>query len=469
MRCGRGPVDSKRAKRGGAFKLLKNLPLSPKEAEALNMSQMEAYFQLPIEEQRRREKAMDEDESHSLAHHWAAWERPDQRPPTGEWSVWLTMAGRGFGKTRMGAEWVRARAMEKADRRIAIIGATASDVRAVMVEGGSGLLSIAPEGEYPTYEPSLKRLIWPNGSIAELYSAAEPDGLRGGEHHFAWADEIGKWTDGVKAWDNMIFALRAGISPQVVATTTPRAVPLIQRLVREDGVVRTGGQTSANARNLAAPYLRSITKLYSGTRLGRQELDGELIESIEGALWQRRWIEAGRVAVAPPLVRVVVGVDPPASADGDACGIVAVGLGADNRYYVLGDHSVSGCSPAGWAAAVAEAVATWGADKVVAEANNGGDMVIATLQGADFAMPVRKVHASHGKVTRAEPVSLLYESGRVSHVGAMRALEDELCGFVVGGGYEGPGRSPDRADACVWAVTELTRGKGRGEPRVRGL
>jgi phage terminase large subunit-like protein len=454
--------------RGDGFKLLKNLPHSDAEAEARNLSQMENYLLLPQPEQQKREKAMHEDEGHSLAHHWAAWERPDQRPPLGDWSVWLAMAGRGFGKTRMGAEWVRARATEKPGRRIAIIGATSSDVRSIMVEGGSGLLSIAPEGEYPEYEPSLKRLTWPNGSIAELYSAAEPEGLRGGEHHYAWADEIGKWTEGVKAWDNMILALRAGIDPKVVATTTPRAVPLIHRLVREDGVAQTGGRTSANARNLAAPYLRSIKALYGGTRLGRQELDGELIEMIEGALWRREWIERGRVALAPDLVRVVIGVDPPATAGGDACGIVAVGLGADGLAYVLGDETVSGMSPAGWARAVAVAAERWEADKVVAEANMGGDMVVSTLHAADINLPVKTVHASRGKAARAEPIAAHYERGRACHVGAFPALEDQLCGYVTGG-YDGPGRSPDRGDACVWAIGEVLAEKGGGGPRVTGL
>jgi phage terminase large subunit-like protein len=450
------------------MKLLRDLPLSVAKADASNMSQIENFLKLPEKEQKKRLNAVKEDEGHLLAHHWAAWERPDQRPPLGDWSVWLAMAGRGFGKTRMGAEWVRARATEKPGRRIAIIGATSSDVRSIMVEGGSGLLSIAPHGEYPNYEPSLRRLTWPNGSIAELYSAAEPEGLRGGEHHFAWADEIGKWTEGVKAWDNMILALRAGISPKVVATTTPRAVPLIHRLVREAGVAKTGGRTSANKRNLAAPYLRSIEALYGGTRLGRQELDGELIEIIEGALWRREWIERGRVAVAPDLVRVVIGVDPPATAGGDACGIVAVGLGADGLAYVLADETVSGLSPAGWARAVAAAAERWEADKVVAEANMGGDMVVSTLHAADINLAVKKVHASRGKAARAEPIAAHYERGRACHVGAFPALEDQLCGYVTGG-YDGPGRSPDRGDACVWAIGEVLADKAGGGPRVTGL
>jgi phage terminase large subunit-like protein len=468
MKCGSGPVARKQAVRGDVFKLLKDLPLSDADAEARNMSRMENYFKLPLKEQHRREKALADPDCHSVAYHWSLWERPDQRPPTGDWAVWLAMAGRGFGKTRMGAEWVRARAMEKPDRRIAIIGATSSDVRSIMVEGGSGLLSIAPEWDYPDYEPSLRRLRWPNGSIAELYSAAEPEGLRGGEHHYAWADEIGKWSDGVKAWDNMILALRAGTDPKVVATTTPRAVPLLQRLVREQGVARTGGKTSANARNLAKPYLRSIEALYGGTRLGRQELDGELIEVIEGALWRREWIERGRVAVAPDLVRVVIGVDPPATAGGDECGIVAVGLGADGLAYVLGDHSVAGLSPAGWARAVAAAAERWGADRVIAEANMGGDMVVSTLHAADINLPVRKVSATRGKAVRAEPIAAHYERGRVRHVGAFPALEDQLCGYVTGG-YDGPGRSPDRGDACVWAVGEVLGGSAGSGPRVRGL
>jgi phage terminase large subunit-like protein len=380
--------------------------------------------------------------------------------------VWLVMAGRGFGKTRMGAEWVRARAETDGRVRIALVGATRDEVRRVMVEGESGLLEIAPPGRRPVWEPSLGRLRWPRGAEAYVYSAAEPEGLRGPQHHFAWADEIAKWPAGVAAWDNLTMTMRLGRRPRVVATTTPRPVALVRRLVGEAGVTVTRGRTHDNRAHLSAEFLSAMQASYAGTRLGRQELDGELIEEVAGALWSRAVIEACRVEAAPSLRRVVVGVDPPASAGGDACGIVAVGLGADGAGYVLEDASVGGCSPEGWAFAVAACAARHGADRVVAEANQGGDMVASVLRAADAGLPVRLVHASRGKATRAEPVAALYEGGRVRHVRGFAELEDELCGFVAGGRYEGPGRSPDRADACVWALTALML-EGRGEARVR--
>jgi phage terminase large subunit-like protein len=228
-----------------------------------------------------------------LEHDWPFWERPDQRAPEGDWHIWLAMAGRGFGKTRMGAEWVRAKAEAKGDLRIALVGATLSEVRAVMVEGESGILRVSPNP--PNYEPSLKQITWPNGTIAQLYSAAEPDSLRGGGHDFAWADEMGKWDKGEAAWDNLMFTLRRGKMPRAMVTTTPRSMPLLRRLLREKGVVRTGGSSFANRRNLASRYFDSVIARYQGTRLGRQELDGELIDDIEGAIWDRAWIEDARV------------------------------------------------------------------------------------------------------------------------------------------------------------------------------
>jgi phage terminase large subunit-like protein len=396
---------------------------------------------------------------------WSYWARPNQRAPDHAWRTWLVMAGRGFGKTRMGAEWVRAQAEANGHFRIALVGATLTEVRNIMVEGQSGLLAIAPLHTRPVYEASLRRLTWNNGAIATLYSAGEPESLRGPEHHIAWCDEVAKWERAEMTWTNLAMTLRLNDQPQVMATTTPRPVPLIRRLVAEPGVAITRGRTRDNRVNLSANWLSAMQSIYGQTRLGRQELDGELIEDVEGALWSRATIEACRVASAPQLRRVVIGVDPPASVGGDACGIVAVGLGVDGNAYVLGDHSVSGRSPEGWARAVAEAAARWKADRVVAESNNGGNMVESTLRGAAVHMPVKRVHATHGKVTRAEPVAVLYQSGRAFHVGAFPALEDELCGLIAGGGYEGPGKSPDRADACVWAYNELMLGEP--ERRVR--
>jgi phage terminase large subunit-like protein len=399
---------------------------------------------------------------------WHFWRRDAQKPPETDWRVWLVMAGRGFGKTRMGAEWVNEIAWANPGARIALIGATLVEARQVMVEGESGLLSLSG-GSLLNWEPSLRRLAWPNRSIATLYSAAEPESLRGPQHHFAWADEIAKWPCGIAAWDNLKLGLRIGERPQVLATTTPRPVPLIKRLVAEKGVAITTGRTADNAANLAPDFIADVAALYGGTRWGRQELDGELIADVDGALWSRDLIEACRVSAVPEMKRIVIGVDPPASAVGDACGIIVVGLGVDGRAYVLADHSVTRPSPERWARAVASAAEAWGADRVIAEANQGGDMVVSTLRAADVMMPVRKVHASRGKVARAEPVLALYEAGKAVHAGAFPELEDELCGMISGGGYEGPGRSPDRADACVWAMTELMLGARAVVPRVRGL
>lgn len=396
---------------------------------------------------------------------WPFWQRRDQCPPINDWRVWLVMAGRGYGKTRMGAEWVRLLAIDCPGARFALIGATIGEARSVMVEGESGLLALCRK-EQVNWEPSLRKLSWPNGSVATLYSAAEPESLRGPQHDFAWADEIAKWPHGIAAWDNLMLGLRLGDSPRVMATTTPRPVPLVRRLVTEAGVERTSGSTTQNAMNLPREFIDGVTGLYSGTRLGRQELDGELIEDIAGALWNRDLLEARRVQSAPEMKRIVIGVDPPISAHGDACGIVAVGLGVDGKAYVLADHSVHGASPEGWARAVAASVEAWHADRVVAEDNQGGNMVESTLRAAALTMPVKRVHASRGKSARAEPVAALYEAGRASHVGAFPELEDQMCGLVTGGGYEGPGKSPDRADALVWALTELMLGKIRPAPRV---
>ncbi len=403
---------------------------------------------------------------------WANWVREDQRVPLGDWTIWLLLAGRGFGKTRVGAEWVRAVARGHPGARIALVAETPAEARSVMVEGVSGLLNIGAPGERPDFESSLKRLMWPNGSVATLYGASDADSLRGPEHDFAWCDEVGKWPDAVAAWDNLMLTLRRGRRPQAVATTTPRGGPLLRRLIEEKGVVVTRGRTQANQLNVDHEWVAATARLYGGTRLGRQELDGELLEDAEGALWTRALIEACRVAadsVGEPG-RVVVGVDPPAGggAGSDACGIVVCGTLRDGRLAVLEDASVTGLSPAGWAHAVGAAAERWAADCVVAERNQGGAMVAEVLLQANPALPVKLVWASRGKGARAEPVALRYERGEVVHAGVFPALEDELCGLVMGGGYSGPGRSPDRADACVWALTALGEGQRVGDGvRVR--
>ncbi len=421
-----------------------------------------------------RLRRLKESSKRELRWHWRLWAAPAQLPPENDWSCWLIMAGRGFGKTRAGAEWVREVADHDPNARIALIGATLSEVRAVMIEGESGLLAICPRGRRPRFEPSLRRLTWPNGAQAAIYSAGEPESLRGPQHSHAWCDEIGKWDDGTgnasRSWDNLQFGMRLGEAPRILATTTPRAVPLIQRLVAgaETGSTAiTRGKTDDNAENLAERFLRDIRRTYNKTLLGRQELDGELIADLPGALWTRALLEGCREpGPSSPAARIVVGVDPPASSGGDACGIVVCALGEDGIGRVLADCSVSKPSPERWARAVAKAAEAWNADRVVAEANQGGEMVASVLRAADITLPLKLVHASRGKVARAEPVAALYEGGRVRHAGTFPKLEDELCGLIAGGAYQGPGRSPDRADALVWALSELMLGR-RGVPRVR--
>lgn len=408
-----------------------------------------------------------------LRHHWELWARPEQLPPMGDWRIWLVMAGRGFGKTRLGAEWVRRVAAGHPDARIALIGASLGEARAVMVEGESGIMACCPPRRRPRFEPSLRRLVWPNGAQATLYSAAEPESLRGPQHSHAWCDEIAKWDNSAQraeqSWNNLLLGLRLGEMPQALATTTPRAVPLLMQLLGQEDVTITRGRTEDNLSNLPARFLKDMRRTFGRSALARQELDGELLTDIEGALWTRAMIEAARedAASAAP-VRTVVGVDPPASAAGDACGIIVAQLGEDGVARVLADATVQRASPEKWARAVAEAAGKWRADRVVAEANQGGAMVESVLRAACIALPIRLVHASQGKAARAEPVAALYETGRVRHVGAFPALEDELCGLVAGGAYQGPGRSPDRADAAVWALSELMLST-RAPPRVLDL
>ncbi|MET0372611.1 MAG: terminase family protein [Sphingobium sp.] len=417
---------------------------------------------------------LDREAAERVERDWCWRGRPEQLPPPGDWDIWLMMAGRGFGKTRAGAEWVRAIAESDPAARIALVGATLGEARSIMVEGQSGILAISPPWCRPAFSPSLRKLLWPGGARATLYGAAEPEALRGPQFSHGWADEIAKWPQAQATWDNLMMGMRMGRQPRVLATTTPRPVPLVRMLMTRAGgmargdVVVTRGRTVDNRTNLAPGFVRAMLRGYGGTRLGRQELDGELIEEIEGALWSRDLIERCRVSVVPELTRVVVAVDPPASAHGDACGIVVAGTGRDGRAYVLADASVAGMRPEGWARAVAGVAAAYNVDRVVAEANNGGEMVDAVLRAARAALPVKLVHASRGKVARAEPVAALYEAGRVAHGGAFPDLEDQMCGMVTGGAYMGPGRSPDRADALVWALSELMLARA-GEARVSGM
>jgi phage terminase large subunit-like protein len=426
-----------------------------------------------------------------LLRDWAFTARPEQLPPPGDWRVWLIMAGRGFGKTRAGAEWVNALARAHPDARIALVGASHDDVRQVMVEGESGILASAAPRHRPVWHPALRRLVWPGGAIAAGYSAAEPEGLRGPQFHFAWADEVARWeahglpagaearSRGAAAWDNLAMALRLGAHPRVLATTTPRALPIVRRLLALPDVTVTRGSTLDNAAHLAPGFIAAMHAAYGDTLLARQEIGGELIEDVPGALWTRGGIEGARIAeeALPPaaLARVVIGVDPPAGRDGDACGIIVCGAlavplivaGREAAFAVLADASVERAGPEQWARAVADAARHWRADRIVAEANNGGEMVRSVLLAEDAALPVSLVHASRGKAARAEPVAHAHARGRLLHRGAFPALEDQLCGLLAGGAYCGPGRSPDRADAYVWAMSELLN--TRAQPGVRRL
>lgn len=388
---------------------------------------------------------------------WQTERREAQTPPPGNWRTWLVMAGRGFGKTRTGAEWIREEVMAGRMRRVALVGATSADVREVMVEGPSGMLAVCDRVGFPVrYEPSRRQLTFANGAIAKTYSAEEPDRLRGPEHDGAWSDEIAAWKL-LDAWDNLQFGLRIGANPRQIASTTPRPVKLVRDLLdlQADGtVVLTGGSTYENRDNLAPAFFAQIVRKYEGTRVGRQELLAELLTDIPGAIWNHAIIEASRVAVIPRFLRRIgIGVDPNASDREDASetGIIVAALGADGDAYVLEDRSLHG-SPARWAGAVVAGYDLWQADRVVAEINNGGTMVAHTLRTVRPSLPITVVHASRGKLTRAEPVAALYEQGRVHHVGSFPLLEDQMVS------YDGSGDSPDRLDAAVWILTDLMIG-----------
>ncbi|WP_110350644.1 terminase family protein [Methylobacterium sp. B4] len=406
---------------------------------------------------------------------WLHRAREDQLPPPEPWTTWAVIGGRGSGKTRTGAEWVRGLAIgdpvfsSEPVGRIALVGETFADVRDVMIDGPSGLLSLPRlGGARPVWQSSRRRVVFENGAVALAFSAEEPDSLRGPQFGAAWSDEVAKWRKAETAYDMIQFGLRLGDRPRGLVTTTPRPVPLIRRLLADPRTVVTRSRTADNADNLAPRFLEEVVGRYAGTRLGRQELDGELIEDRADALWTRDIIERARVAAAPALQRIVVAVDPPASsrAGADACGIVAAGLVADGTAYVLADATLERASPAAWAQAALALYHRLDADALVAEVNQGGEMVVAVLAEADPSVPVVSVRATRGKMLRAEPVSLLYARDRVRHAGVFPALEDEMCAFGPGG-LPGGG-SPDRLDALVWALTHLLLSPTT-EPRIRRL
>lgn len=354
--------------------------------------------------------------------------------------------------------------------RIALVGPSLNDVRQIMVEGPSGLLAIHADSDVrPQFEPSRRQVTWPGLAVAQMFSAEEPDGLRGYQFHASWCDELARWRHPRTTWDMLQFGMRLGRHPQTVVTTTPRPMPLLKALMADPATLVTTARTADNARFLAAGFLDHVTARYGGTRLGRQELDAEIIEDVAGALFSRHLIEAGRVSAAPDLVRIVVAVDPPVSRGlaSAACGIVCAGLGADGRGYVLDDLTIEGASPMVWASRAVGLYHARSADRLVAEVNQGGDLVATLIGEVDDTVAFRGVHARHGKRLRAEPVAALYEQGRVSHVGALPELEDEMCSYVgLGNGAEA---SPDRLDALVWALTDLLLSRPRAAPRIRQL
>ncbi|MEK4035629.1 terminase family protein [Methylocystis sp. IM3] len=416
----------------------------------------------------------------ALLRDWEFVARKDQWPPDlapdgDPWRVWLILGGRGAGKTRAGAEWVKALALGRAQfavrpaARIALIGETAADVRDVMIEGVSGLLAVHDKRDRPRWESSRRRLLWDTGAVAQAFSAEDPESLRGPQFHAAWCDELAKWRYARETWDMLQFGLRLGDWPRQLVTTTPRPTPILKELLAHPKTAVTRALTRENAANLAPSFLESVVAQYAGTRLGRQELDGEIIEERRDALWTRDMMEATRVAAAPALSRIVVAVDPPASSGkrADNCGIVAAGEDAAGLVYVLGDQTLAAARPAQWAQAAIALYHRLSADALIAEVNQGGEMVRAVLNEADPAAPVTMVRATRGKYLRAAPVAQLYEQGRVRHVGAFPALEDEMCDFGLDG--LSSGRSPDRLDALVWAVSALALTPKAPEPRMRRM
>jgi len=409
------------------------------------------------------------------------WALPHQLAPRGDWKTWVIMGGRGAGKTRAGAEWVRSEvegagpADPGRSKRVALLGETIDQVREVMVLGESGIIACSPQDRRPVWHAGRAQLHWPNGAVAQVLSAHEPESMRGPQFDAAWADELGKWKKGVDAWDQLQFALRLGKNPRAVVTTTPRNVGVLKAILKNPSTVITHAPTEANRAYLAESFLTEVQARYGGTRLGRQELEGVLVEEEDGALWTAAMLEAARVAAAPSVNRVVVAVDPPVTSHkkSDECGIIVVGADTrgdpkDWRAVVLEDASVKGASPEGWARAALAAMERHGADRLVAEVNQGGDLVEQMVRMIDPLVAYRGVHATRSKMLRAEPVAALYEQGRVTHVRGLQALEEQMCRMTAQG-WKGDG-SPDRLDALVWALTDLMiTPSGTSRPSVRSL
>lgn len=408
-----------------------------------------------------------DEEAIELMYEWRGfWARPSQIAPDGEWRTWLVLAGRGFGKTRCGSEWVREQ-VYAGKKRIALLAPTAADARDVIVEGESGLLSVFPPHEIPLYEPSKRRITFHTGAIATTFSADEPERLRGPQHDCAWVDELGAYKYPQEALDMLLFGLRLGLDPRLIITTTPKNIPAIKDLVKDETTTVTRGSTYENKENLAAPFLKTIMSKYEDTRLGRQEIYAEILDDAEGALWNRDMLEKNRVRKVPELVRIVVGIDPAISKTkkSNETGIVVAALGANGHGYVLDDRSLKG-SPKEWAQRAIDAYYDHEADRIVPEINQGGDMVIHTIRTIDEKVPIKGVRASKGKQARAEPIAALYEQGKVHHVGYFAALEDQMTNWEPNSGDE----SPDRLDALVWSLTELMLGhKPKPKPDLSGI
>ncbi len=416
---------------------------------------------------------------------WMAHAHKYQIEPAGDWTTWFILGGRGAGKTRAGAEWIRALVADGAAnddsgdrnsaRAIALVAETYADAREVMIEGPSGLCAVAADLSRPTYEPSRRRLVWPNGAVAYAFSAEDPDGLRGYQFDAAWADELCKWRYPEETWSNLQLALRLGKRPRQIATTTPRPMALIKRLIAAATTTLTRASSYANRANLSEAFFTEIAAAYEGTALGRQELLGEIVDDVIGALWSWNMIEAARISYYPPLSRIVVAVDPPATSgpDADECGIIVAGVADigggvnDQRVaYLLADRSAPGLSPRQWAERAVAAFHEYEADRIVVEVNQGGEMVKAVIAQVDAAAPVKSVYATRGKRLRAEPIAALYEQGRVRHVGAFPALEEQMASYT---GASSAGKSPDRLDALVWALTDLMLNPAAPRPGVRRL
>lgn len=424
------------------------------------LSPAQLLASLPEAERQAKIDALPDVVKAQLRWHWPFWARPNQLAPVGDWRTWLILAGRGFGKTEAGAQWIRQR-VESGARSIALIAETQKDLEEVMV---ARLLKISPPDMMPKVRYKPVRLVWPNGAEALGYNGTEPDQLRGPEFDTAWCDELAKYRYARELWDMLQFTMRSGDDPRVLTTTTPRPIPVLREIMANPSTIITRGSTMDNKDNLAEAFIDAVVSKYAGTRLGRQELDGEILDDVPGALWTRAMLERAVCDNPPEMARVVVAVDPSGTDgddDGDSVGIVVVGRGVDGRGYVLEDLTCK-LSPDAWARRACEAYHRWGADRLVAERNFGGAMVKSVIRTADASVAYKEVTASRGKTARAEPVSALYEQGRVSHVRGLTELEDQMT-LMTMSGYAGEG-SPDRVDAAVWGLTETMLGHIR--PKV---